>query len=126
MNSVKYLVKIFFVCVGFAQKSNIYSHQSIRYNSAISLYNNQQYKSAQLIFQTVKSSTSDSFLKSNATYYIANCAVRLNQPNAEFLLESFTRDYPSSTKRNSAYFEIANYYFKTSKYAYACKWYEKV
>ena len=73
MNSVKYLVKIFFiffVYVGFAQKSNIYSHQSIRYNSAISLYNNQQYKSAQLIFQTVKSSTSDSFLKSNATYYI--------------------------------------------------------
>ena len=129
MNTIKYLVQlsfVCFVCFGFAQKSAIYSHEKVRYNSALSLYNTQQFQSAQLIFQSVKSSTSDSFLKSNATYYIANCAVRLNQPNAEFLVESFVRDYPSSTKRNSAYFEIANYYFKTSKYAYACKWYEKV
>ena len=129
MVSIKYLVQlffIFFVCVGFAQKSLVYSHQSVHYNSALSLYNNQQYKSAQLIFQSLESSTSDFFLKSNATFYIANCAIRLNQPNAESLLESFVRDYPFSTKRNSAYFEIANYYFKISKYSYACEWYAKV
>ena len=129
MNTIKYLVQLSFmcfVCIGFAQRSAIYSHETVRYNSALSLYNTQQFQSAQLIFQSVESSTSDFFLKSNATYYIANCAVRLNQPNAEFLVESFVRDYPSSIKLNSAYFEIANYYFKTSKYAYACKWYEKV
>ena len=129
MNTIKYLVQlsfVCFVCIGFAQRSAIYSHETVRYNSALSLYNTQQFQSAQLIFKSVESSTSDFFLKSNATYYIANCAVRLNQPNAEFLVESFVRDYPSSIKRNLAYFEIANYYFKTSKYAYACNWYEKV
>lgn len=129
MNSIKYLVQLFlmfFVFVGFAQKSTIYSHQSVNYNSALTLYNKQQFNSAQLIFQSVLSSTSDSFLKSNATYYIANCAVMLNQPNAKFLLESFVKDYPYSTKRNSAYFEIANYYFKSSKYYDACNWYAKV
>ena len=129
MNSIKYLVQLFlmfFVFVGFAQKSTIYSHQSVNYNSALTLYNKQQFNSAQLIFQSVLSSTSDSFLKSNATYYIANCAVMLNQPNAKFLLESFVKDYPYSTKRNSAYFEIANYYFKSSKYSDACNWYAKV
>ena len=129
MNTTKFLVQLSFLCFlcfGFSQESAIYSHETFRYNSALSLYNTQQFQSAQLIFQSVKSTTSDFFLKSNATYYIANCAVRLNQPNAEFLVESFVRDYPSSNKRNSAYFEIANYYFKNSKYAYACKWYEKV
>ena len=59
-------------------------------------------------------------------YYNANCAVRLNQPNAELLVESFVEHYPSSTKRNSAYYEVANYYFQNAKYSYARKWYEKV
>ena len=129
MNTIKYLVKlsfVFFLCVGFAQKSVIFSNESFSYSSALSLYNAQQFQSAQLIFKSVESNTNDFFLKSNASYYIANCAVRLNQPNAEFLVESFVRDYPSSTKRNSAYFEIANYYFNNAKYAYARKWYEKV
>ena len=129
MNTIKYLVQLSFVCflcVGFAQKSVIYSNESVSYRSALSLYNTQQFQSAQLIFKSVETNTSDYFLKSNASYYIANCAVRLNQPNAEFLVESFVRDYPSSIKRNSAYFEIANYYFDNAKFANARKWYEKV
>ena len=52
--------------------------------------------------------------------------MRLNQPNAELLVESFVEHYPSSTKRNSAFFEVANYYFENAKYSYARKWYEKV
>ena len=102
MNSIKYLVQLFlmfFVFVGFAQKSTIYTHQSVNYNSALTLYNKQQFNSAQLIFQSVLSSTSDSFLKSNATYYIANCAVMLNQPNAKFLLESFVKDAISKGRK---------------------------
>ena len=129
MNTMKLLFQLFFVffsslCV--AQKSAIYSNESVSYSSALSLYNAEQFQSAQLIFKSVETHTSDSFLKSNASYYIANCAVRLNQSNAEFLVESFVRDYPSSTKRNSAYFDIANYYFDNAKYAYARKWYKKV
>ena len=129
MNTMKLLFQLFFVffsslCV--AQKSAIYSNESVSYRSALSLYNAEQFQSAQLIFKSVETHTSDFFLKSNASYYIANCAVRLNQSNAEFLVESFVRDYPSSTKRNSAYFEIANYYFDNAKYAYARKWYKKV
>ena len=129
MTSIKYLIRLIFlcfICVGFAQKSAIYTNQVVNFQSALVLYNAQQYQSAQLIFKSVESNASDVFLKSNAAYYNANCAVRLNQPNAELLVESFVEHYPSSTKRNSAYYEVANYYFQNAKYSYARKWYEKV
>ena len=129
MTSIKYLIRLIFlcfICVGFAQKSAIYTNQVVNFQSALVLYNAQQYQSAQLIFKSVESNASDVFLKSNAAYYNANCAVRLNQPNAELLMESFVDDYPSSTKRNLAYFEVANYYFQNAKYSYARKWYDKV
>jgi len=129
MTSMKCLVHLVFVCffcIGFAQNSAIYSNVNVSFQSALSLYNAQQYQSAQVIFKSVESNASDAFLKSNAAYYNANCAVRLNQPNAELLVESFVAHYPSSIKRNSAYFEVANYYFENAKYAYARKWYDKV
>ena len=129
MTSIKYLTRLVFLCffcVGFAQKSAVYTNETVKFQSALALYNTQQYQSAQLLFKSVESNTTDGFLKSNAAYYNANCAVRLNQPNAELLIESFVEDYPSSTKRNSAYLEVANYYFENAKYAYARKWYKKV
>ena len=129
MTLIKCLVRFLFLCffcVGFAQKSAVYSNESVSFQSALALYNAQQYQSAQVLFKAVETNASDAFLKSNAAYYNANCAVRLNQPNAELLVESFVEHYPSSTKRNSAYLEVANYYFQNAKYSYARKWYEKV
>jgi tetratricopeptide (TPR) repeat protein len=129
MTSIKYLVRLVFVCffcAGFAQNSTIYSSEDVKYQSAIALYNAQQYQSAQVLFKSIESNASEDLLKSNAAYYNANCAVRLNQPNAELLVESFVAHYPSSIKRNSAFFEVANYYFDNAKYAYARKWYDKV
>jgi hypothetical protein len=129
MTSIKCLVRLVFLCffcVGFAQQSAVYTNEAVNFQSALALYNTQQYQSAQLLFNSVELNASDTFLKSNAAYYNANCAVRLNQPNAELLVESFVKHYPSSTKRNSAFFEVANYYFENAKYSYARKWFEKV
>jgi tetratricopeptide (TPR) repeat protein len=129
MSFVKCLIQLVFlcfICVGSAQQSIGYSNEAVNFQSALALYNAQQYQSAQQLFKYVESNTLDTFLKSNAAYYNANCAVRLNQPNAELLVESFVEHYPSSTKRNSAYYEVANYYFQNAKYSYARKWYEKV
>ena len=129
MSFVKCLIQLVFlcfICVGSAQQSIVYSNEAVNFQSALALYNAQQYQSAQQLFKYVESNTLDTFLKSNAAYYNANCAVRLNQPNAELLVESFVEHYPSSTKRNSAYYEVANYYFQNAKYSYARKWYEKV
>tara|TARA_R110002111_G_scaffold20120_4_gene48333 strand:- start:1962 stop:4982 length:3021 start_codon:yes stop_codon:yes gene_type:complete len=120
------IVFLTFSLLGIAQKSAIYTSNLQDYQKALTLYNNKQYKAAQSLFDDVKYNTDDVTIKSDCSYYIANCAVRLNQKNADDLIAEFVEEYPTSTKRNTAYLDVADYYFENSKYAYARKWYEKV
>src|SRR5690606_34965347 len=62
----------------------------------------------------------------DCAYYIANSAVRLNQQNADRLIEKFVEDYPTSTKRNTAFVDVADYYFVNGKFPHALKWYARV
>ena len=69
MTSIKYGVQLIFMClfcIGFAQKTAVYSNEAVNFQSALSLYNARQYQSAQLLFKSVESTTNDAFLKSNA------------------------------------------------------------
>ncbi|MBO3117638.1 tetratricopeptide repeat protein [Winogradskyella sp. DF17] len=113
-------------CAISAQESEIYTSELRDFQKALTLYNNNQFKAAQSLFESIKYNSEDSVVESDCSYYIANCAVRLNQNNADDLVEGFVEDYPTSTKRNSAFMDIADYYFENSKYAYARKWYDKV
>ncbi|WP_242132799.1 tetratricopeptide repeat protein [Aestuariivivens marinum] len=110
----------------FCQQSATYTSNLVDYQKALSLYKNQQYLAAQSMFRHVKKTADEEVLQSDCDYYIANCAVRLNQQNADGLVEDFVEEYPTSTKRNTAFIDVGDYYFENSKYAYAKKWYDKV
>ncbi|TXD83337.1 tetratricopeptide repeat protein [Subsaximicrobium wynnwilliamsii] len=110
----------------FAQQSATYTNELVDYQKALTLYNNKQYQAAQSLFENIKEDAPNKTLESDCAYYIANCAVRLNQQNADALIEDFVNDYPTSTKRNTAFLDVADYYFANGKYAYARKWYDKV
>ncbi len=114
------------VFIGNSQETKIYTHEDKDYQDALALYNNEQYQAAQTIFAKVKGSTENLEIRANSAYYEANAAVRLNQLGADNLMEDFVEKYPTSTKRNSAYADVAEYYFDTGKYPYALKWYNKV
>lgn len=114
------------VALTTAQESKIYTHEQKAFQDALALYNNEQYQAAQTIFEKVKVSTKDEETAANSAYYAANAAVRLNQIGADRLMEDFVEKYPTSTKRNSAFADVAEYYFQTGKYPYALKWYDKV
>ena len=109
-----------------AQKSAAYTSDLVDYQKALSLYNSKQYLAAQALFDNIEDHVSDEVIKSDCAYYIANCAVRLNQQNADDLIQKFVANYPTSTKRNTAFIDVGDYYFENSKYSYARKWYEKV
>ena len=109
-----------------AQKSAIYTHDLEAFNNALSLYNNGQYLSAQIIFDKVKLENKSSEVQSDCAYYSANCAIRLSQSNADSLMENFVSDYPTSTKRNEAYIEVAEYYFEQGNYPKSLIWFDKV
>ncbi|SFZ92693.1 TolA-binding protein [Flaviramulus basaltis] len=125
-NIVSLFVAISFSFQIIAQQSATYASNLVDYQKALSLYNNQQYLAAQSLFSSVKKTAKEEVLQSDCAYYIANCAVRLNQQNADQLVEDFVKEYPTSTKRNTAFVDVADYYFENSKYAYARKWYDKV
>lgn len=114
------------VLFGNAQETQIFSHENKQYQDALVLYNNQQYQAAQALFEQVKETTNDEETEANSVYYVANAAIRLNQRGADQLMEEFVERYPTSTKRNSAFMDVADYYFDTGRYPYALKWYKKV
>jgi len=108
------------------QQSAVLTNDLVDYNKAIELYKNNQFLAAQNLFSNVKNDVDDETIEADCAYYIANCAVRLNQQNADQLIENFVRDYPTSIKRNEAYINVASYYFENGKYSYALKYYDKI
>jgi TolA-binding protein len=110
----------------YAQKTKIYTYDNLAYDKALSLFNSEQYLVAQTLFQEILNTSTNSKIQEDCSYFIANSAVRLNQRNADELIERFVEDYPISSKRNTAFNDVGNYYFKNSKYAHALKWYDKV
>ena len=125
IRKLAYLSIITISLSGFAQESAIYTNPSKNYLKALELYNERQYQASQRIFSEVQEKTTDIETKANCSYYIANAAIRLNQLGAERLMENFVDTYPTSTKRNSAFIDVANYYFDQGKYANALKWFDK-
>ncbi|WP_029038510.1 tetratricopeptide repeat protein [Salinimicrobium xinjiangense] len=111
---------------GFSQQSAIQTNELADYHRALELYNNQQYLAAQTLFDEVKDKVDDERIQANSAYYIANAAIRLNQPGADKLMEDFVQRYPTSTKTNAAFLDVADYYFETGKYSLARKWYDTV
>ena len=117
---------LFFFGTATAQQTAAFTNTLQDYNKAIELYNNNQFLASQAMFTKIQSRSEDTTIKGDCAYYIANCAVRLNQQDADQLMESFVEDYPTSIKRNDAFINVANFYFENGKYAYARKWYDKV
>lgn len=109
-----------------SQKSAIYTHDLKDYNKAIALFNDNQYASAQLLFDKIKSETNDEEVQSDCAYYDASCAIRLNQANADEKMERFVSNYPTSAKNDQAYIEVAHYYFDKGSYPQALQWFQKV
>lgn len=110
----------------WAQQSSIYTHDLKEYDRAVALYKDKQYQSAQILFENIKNQISNEEIQSDCAYYIANCAIRLNQMGADDLIEKFVEDYPTSTKQNQAYIEVAHYYFDQGSYAKSLEWFDKV
>jgi len=109
-----------------AQQTAIYTHDLKEYNRAVELYKEKQYQSAQIIFEKVKQTNFNQEIQADCSYYIANCAIRLNQSGADKLMEDFVTSYPTSSKQNQAYIEVAHYYFEQGQYPQALEWFDKV
>jgi tetratricopeptide (TPR) repeat protein len=129
MKLLKIFIFFIFVAIdtGHAQESKIYTHELVDFNHAMSLYSSKDYVASQMIFKKIKNTFDQaSELRARSYYYEAFCAIRLKQNNADELMNAFFEKFPTSTKRNTAFLEVGDYYFNNNNYAYALKWFSKV
>jgi tetratricopeptide (TPR) repeat protein len=118
---------LLFSIIGFSQQSIVDTSVITNFNNALKLYNNKAYAAAQKTFENVvENAEKSSNLKSDASYYDAMCAVKLNQTGADKKVLDFVEENPTSNKKNKAFFNVANYYFANKKASYALKWFRKV
>ena len=129
MRNVLMLFFLFFAA-GIAkvsgQQSAIYTNNLSEFDKAISLFKDKQYQSAQILFEKVKHDNATEDVQADCAYYAGICAIHLNQNNADELMEKFVADYPTSSKQNQAYIEVAQYYFDQGKFPQALQYFEKV
>lgn len=85
-----------------AQQSSVYTHQLKDFDRAVTLYNDKQYQAAQILFEKTKNDNQEMEVQADCAYYIANCAIRLDQMDADMLMENFVEDYPTSTKQSKS------------------------
>jgi tetratricopeptide (TPR) repeat protein len=114
------------VTTATAQQSAIYTHQLSGFDKALALYDDKEYLAAQILFDKVKQENKAQEVQADCSYYIANCAIRLNQANADQLMEDFVSTYPTSTKQNQAFIGVAEYYFENGRYPQALEYFDKV
>ena len=92
-----FLVFLFFLFLSFSsfsQQTAVFTNDLAAFNQALELYNNGQFLAAQSLFDKIKNSSEDETVQSDCAYYIANAAVRLNQQNADQLMEEFVENFP--------------------------------
>ena len=124
-----WFVVIFFIfsATNFAQKSDIYTNSLKEYNHALELYNNRDFVASKHIFNKLKNQFDNSSeLKANCEYFEAFCAIQLGDQTGDEMMRNFVERYPTSTKQNTAFLEVGDYYFKNANYSYALKWYNRV
>jgi tetratricopeptide (TPR) repeat protein len=121
-----FLLSIAGISTVSGQQSAIYIHPLSDFDNALLLYKDKQYQSAQILFDKVKQGTNDADVQADCAYYAANCSIHLNQNNADELMEQFVADYPTSSKQNQAFIEVAQYYFEQGKYPQALSYFDKV
>ncbi|MHC5201729.1 tetratricopeptide repeat protein [Myroides sp. LJL119] len=126
--------RLAFLALGFsslavsAQETEIYTNGLAEFNHAVFLYNEEQYLAAQVLFEKVKKTSlaQNTEVEADCAYYIANCAIRLDQPGAEKKIDDFVKNYPTSAKQNQAYVDVTDYYFLKGQYAKALQYATKV
>lgn len=121
-------VFILFISGIHAQLNYAYHAGEQLYEIAFDLFQKEKYSSAQNYFEEYvnKYQFTESIKKVNAEYYIAVCAIRLYNDDAEYHVIKFINEYPESSLINKLILEMGFHYFDREKYDDAVEWLEQM
>ncbi len=130
------LVLCMFGVIAHAQQS-VWQQLNQTYKTAMELFEQGKYAAAAQQFEQVESrrTTSSleedatqelSLLKENARFYLALCALELEEFDAESRFLQYISDYPASANSKVAYYHVGRSYFAKNDYGKALEWFEKL
>ncbi|NJM94700.1 MAG: tetratricopeptide repeat protein [Cytophagales bacterium] len=122
------LFPLFFLMLGLAwgQSTLALQDEERLFATGLELYAKEKYGASRRVFETYKPLSTNELKKAEASYYMANCALRLFHADGELLLENFVRDYPRHAYTSLAYFELGNFHYQAKRYDKASQAYQQV
>lgn len=110
-----------------AQKTAIITDPYSDYREAVDLYDKSKYSAAKERFQkAMENLESNDEIYINAEFYAALCALKLQHPDAEFLLQRFIINHPESPQVRTVYMNLGRHYFDRKLYRKSIEYFEKV
>ena len=121
MRTRTFLFIILWSCVSvatFGQETAYYPSLEAEIHQAKELFAKNKFIAAQQQFSSIfKDADEGSEIQSEAMFYKALCALRLENKNGEELIEKFIEENPESPYTNKAWFELGSNQFNNGKYA---------
>ena len=120
---------VYLICISTVSgQQNLIYQVNRNYQKGIELFEKQKYGAAYKYFRKVIDDNFNvlSLQKSDAEYYSVLCAIKLNNDDAENLLDHFVKNNPESQYINNAWFEMAKHLYSKKSYKNACVYFEKV
>lgn len=100
-----------------AQETAYYPSLEAKIHEAKELFSKNKFIVAQDLFSNIsQQAEAGSEIQSEATFYQALCALRMDNKNSEELMEKFVSDYPESPYTNRAWFELGSNQFNNGRY----------
>lgn len=131
MKTIRLLSIIILCCLPFsilyAQQTAYYESVDQQIQKAKELYRKNNFASALRQFEIIAETTDQqSELYSEACFFKALCALKMDNTNAEELITGFVTDFPASPYKNQAWFELGMSQFEHKKYASVLRSYKQV
>lgn len=125
---VSIVLLFLFSSSAIAQQSAIYRDQDADLKEGLELFHKAQFGAASHKFAEYLRRTDgqEATSRSDASFYHAMCALKLDQDNGESLVVTFLDRYPESSKANLARFELGKYLFVNKKFKRASTWLQQV
>jgi TolA-binding protein len=116
-----------FLNVLYCQNSAWYVDEDATFKQAKDLYDKEKYNTAQKLFEDVYAQHAEeqSIIKSLSQFYIAQCAIRLFNADAEFYTNKFISENPESPLVNEARFSLGGYFYTLKRWNEALEAYAK-
>ncbi len=108
------------------QSSLNFTSEDTPFRLAMDQLNQSKYLAAGKSFEDYIVRGKDPLKLADAQYYIAFCALQINNQDGEALIEVFIFDYPYHPKAALAYYELGNLKYNEKNYKLAIKYFEKL